>query len=195
MLKLASVTPQFNFVLQIWLLPILQDVTDYIESDIELQSLHRTSIHGYCTYVNASHRQQLRLLLHSEEPKIRAQIVRHRLAECESRTRRPYLRNLTVVSDSNTCVGCRLGGGLSFSVGLMNGTMTSVCVKWTHLGWHFYGMGGISFHHRTHMVILEGNPTVLRYRDEVLVLITIPFFIINHHIAKVQQGNARCPKT
>jgi len=50
---------------------------------------------------------------------------------------------------------------------------------------------GIAFNCRTELVVLDGNLTGQRYRDEVLDAVTIPFMRRHQHLAYLQQDNAR----
>ncbi|MEW8544207.1 MAG: transposase [Candidatus Thiodiazotropha sp.] len=52
--------------------------------------------------------------------------------------------------------------------------------------------GGISFSARTQLIIVHGNLTGQRYRDEILAPVVAPFFNANRNVTILQQDNARC---
>lgn len=51
--------------------------------------------------------------------------------------------------------------------------------------------GGISLHHRTPLVIIDGNMTAQRYVDNVVRPVVVPFMENHPHITVFQQDNAR----
>jgi hypothetical protein len=50
---------------------------------------------------------------------------------------------------------------------------------------------GISFNHRTPLVVVNGNLTAQRYIDEVLQTSVLPFFTTHPDVDVFQQDNAR----
>lgn len=52
--------------------------------------------------------------------------------------------------------------------------------------------GGISYQNRTPLVIVRGNLTGQRYRDEILTPVVVPFLNANVNVTLFQQDNARC---
>lgn len=52
--------------------------------------------------------------------------------------------------------------------------------------------GGITFHGRTQLLIVDGNLTGQRYRDEILAPVVTPFFNANRNVTVFQHDNARC---
>lgn len=51
--------------------------------------------------------------------------------------------------------------------------------------------GGISFNHRTDIIVLDGNVTARRYIDQVLTPVVVPFFGNHVDLDVFQQDNAR----
>ena len=52
--------------------------------------------------------------------------------------------------------------------------------------------GAISFCHRTRLVIVPGNLTGVRYRDEILAPVVVPLMNANRALTLFEQDNARC---
>ena len=57
------------------------------------------------------------------------------------------------------------------------------------LGWLGYGLGGISHGFKSPLIVIAGNLTGVRYRDEILRPVAVPF-VQQHHLI-FQQDNAR----
>ena len=55
----------------------------------------------------------------------------------------------------------------------------------------WYG-GSISFNSRTQLIIVNGDLTGQRYRDEILAPVVVPYFNVNRNVTIFQQYNARC---
>ncbi len=51
--------------------------------------------------------------------------------------------------------------------------------------------GGITFHSRTNLHVFDGNVNALKYRDEVLEGMVVPFMRDHPNIQVLQQDNAR----
>ena len=51
--------------------------------------------------------------------------------------------------------------------------------------------GGISWRHKTPVVVVDGNLTAQRYIDDVLTPTLVPFMRINPDVTLFQQDNAR----
>ncbi|KAK3082687.1 hypothetical protein FSP39_002633 [Pinctada imbricata] len=52
--------------------------------------------------------------------------------------------------------------------------------------------GAISYHHRSRLVVVPGNLTGVRYRDEILAPVVVPLMNANRGLTLFQQDNARC---
>ena len=52
-------------------------------------------------------------------------------------------------------------------------------------------LGGISWRHKTPLVVVNGNLTAQRYIDDVLTPTLVPFIRINPNVTLFQEDNAR----
>ena len=151
--------------------------------------------------------------------RISAQTVRNRLSEYGLRCRRPYHgpmlrrrhRNLrmqwvqrhvrwtqiqwnTVVFSDESRFCLRRSDGRARVYRRRGERYADACVQEVDRfgGGSIMVWGGISFHHRSPLVIVDRNLNAQRYRDEILQPVVVPLFTANPRLTFFQQDNARC---